>query len=482
MYGWFNTYLDNGVDYATQPRELPNFTGMVAIASGSKRESAILPNGLILCGVNAGGEARCAARLDSGFLNPSPIWRPPTGTVAIAVGGDHRCWVVASGEALCAGSNHLGQLGSDGGGTSGFQARAVAGLPEGVSSITLGDAHTCALASGRVKCWGSPAGDGTSIGRRTPVDVAGLNSDIVRIASGPSGACAISRQQGLWCWGSNPGNGTAGGSLVPAGVIGLSSGVIAHTPGVISGLWWNPAEPGWGIHLTERGRTIFGVIYAYDASGRPAWHAAPSCVIPLRPDPASFSPLPPIEGAIACTSPLYEVSGGQFLATTFDPAATRATVVGALHLSISTRNAGTLTYEVNGIARTVPIVRQMFGNGATRPAIDYTDLWWQPRESGWGLAITRQFDVMFLAWYVYDESGRPTWYAAPDCRSTGEEGCAGVLYRTEGPVRAAAFDPSQVHVVPAGSVSMRFSDPNNGTLSYTVGGTTSSKAVTRQLF
>ena len=72
------------------------------------------------------------------------------------------------------------------------------------------------------------------------------------------------------------------------------------------------------------------------------------------------------------------------------------------------------------------------------------------------------------------------WYVAT-CTLSGTT-CASSLLRTTGPAFGPSFNPNQVQVFTAGSVSVDFSDGNNGTLSYSVGGATSTKAITRQLF
>jgi hypothetical protein len=45
------------------------------------------------------------------------------------------------------------------------------------------------------------------------------------------------------------------------------------------------------------------------------------------------------------------------------------------------------------------------------PAVNYSDMWWTPSESGWGLTIVQgPTNVLFAVWFVYDASGKPTWY------------------------------------------------------------------------
>lgn len=58
-------------------------------------------------------------------------------------------------------------------------------------------------------------------------------------------------------------------------------------------------------------------------------------------------------------------------------------------------------------------------------------------------------------------------------RPSGNGGCSGRLYRTTGPALGPTFKPSAVQVFTAGTISVSFSDANNGTLSYTVSGVSS---------
>jgi len=246
---------------------------------------------------------------------------------------------------------------------------------------------------------------------------------------------------------------------------------VSSLPGALSGLWWNSAESGWGIYIAQRESIVFAAWFTYDSAGKPIWYVAPDCSMPGS--GASGS----------CAGALYEVNGPTFFGVAFEPSKAQVSAAGSLSLSFTDANTGSMTYSVAGQSRTVPIAREALASGPTPPPINYTDLWWNPDESGWGVAITHQFGVMFLAWYVYDGAGNPVWYVASNCAlSTSQDGCTGTLYRTTGPVFGSAFDSSNVHVFVAGTVSVSFSNSNNGTLSYTVNGVSSLKSITRQLF
>ena len=39
----------------------------------------------------------------------------------------------------------------------------------------------------------------------------------------------------------------------------------------------------------------------------------------------------------------------------------------------------------------------------------FSDLWWNPAESGWGVTVDHQQDVMFLTSFIYRRDGSPYW-------------------------------------------------------------------------
>jgi len=257
---------------------------------------------------------------------------------------------------------------------------------------------------------------------------------------------------------SVPGSSACSGTLL--------AGASPTAPGAVSGLWWNAAESGWGIHYTQRGTNTFAAWYTYDASGNPKWYVS-TC--------AGFSG---VTGT--CTGTLYEVTGPSFFGATFNPTLVSAANAGNLQVTFANANAASMTYTVGGQTRTIALTRQPLATGTIAPAVDYTDIWWNPAESGWGMAMAQQYGITFLAWYVYDSTGKPTWQVAT-CTMSGSS-CSGTLYRTTGPAFGPAFDPNAVQATAAGTITVTFTDANNAVLSYTVGGVTATKNVTRQLF
>ena len=116
---------------------------------------------------------------------------------------------------------------------------------------------------------------------------------------------------------------------------------------------------------------------------------------------------------------------------------------------------------------------------------NYQGLWWKApanSESGWGLNLAHQGDTVFASWFTYDTSGR-AWWLVMTAGKSGPNSYSGTLYQTRGPAfNAVPWSPSAVSNLAAGTGTLTFSDANNGTFSYTVGGVTQAKAITRQVF
>ena len=65
-------------------------------------------------------------------------------------------------------------------------------------------------------------------------------------------------------------------------------------------------------------------------------------------------------------------------------------------------------------------------------------------ESGWGINVAHQGDVIFTTWFTYDATGK-AWWLSMTANQTAAGVYSGTLYQTSGPAFSAMpFDPSQV--------------------------------------
>jgi len=139
--------------------------------------------------------------------------------------------VTSTGGVRCWGANWSGQLG-DGTTTDRVTPANVVGLHDGVTDITAGRNHTCAVTgAGGVRCWGynwsGRLGDGTTTDRATPVDVIGLSSGVTAIAASEWHTCAAKHAGDVHCWGRNNygqlGDGTTTNRMTPVAVTGFDA-------------------------------------------------------------------------------------------------------------------------------------------------------------------------------------------------------------------------------------------------------------------
>ena len=118
-------------------------------------------------------------------------------------------------------------------------------------------------------------------------------------------------------------------------------------------------------------------------------------------------------------------------------------------------------------------------------ANNYQDLWWNPAESGWGINISQQGDVMFATWFIYGANNQPTWIFLSHANRSGALGntFSDRIYQatTGSPFAAVPFMPSlPANFREVGSATLVFADARSGTLTYNVDGVTVVKQITRQ--
>jgi hypothetical protein len=123
---------------------------------------------------------------------------------------------------------------------------------------------------------------------------------------------------------------------------------------------------------------------------------------------------------------------------------------------------------------------------ATTYSTDFTDLWYIPAESGWGLNLIQQNQTMFGTLFVYDTTTAPHWYVASELEPTTSGNTTtwmGTLYSTTGPYfGASSFNPNNVVNTVVGTMNITFTSDTTASLLYTVNGAVITKTIQRQTF
>jgi hypothetical protein len=129
----------------------------------------------------------------------------------------------------------------------------------------------------------------------------------------------------------------------------------------------------------------------------------------------------------------------------------------------------------------------------TQPLGNYSDIWWNPTESGWGMSIIQHgTGPIFATWFVYGAEGRPTWYVVTGGEWFSESEFRGQLYRTTGPQFLLcspgtncnpAFNPSAVNMQLVGQAQFGFhSDNSTAFVNFTIDGLLFQKTLERLRF
>lgn len=98
-------------------------------------------------------------------------------------------------------------------------------------------------------------------------------------------------------------------------------------------------------------------------------------------------------------------------------------------------------------------------------------LWWNPNESGRGYTIDTQDDVMIVTAYVYDAGRKATWFLASGTYNQNTDTFSGTLGAYSGG-QCFGCSYSQPSGTAAGTVTIHFTTPESGILTYPGGQTT----------
>lgn len=188
-----------------------------------------------MCAVMQSSEVKCWGRGDFGQLGngsatsrvASPVTYLNSLSSTVASSGQMHSCVVKSGQVWCVGREQFGALG-DSTIHSAYQSNTPrrAGTLAGVTAVSAGQQHTCAISNGSVWCWGYnvdgqvgvPSGEMFD----TPMEVLG---NAVEIETYGNVSCALTTEMTVYCWG-----------LGSSGAMGRGLNLSQSTPQQVSGI------------------------------------------------------------------------------------------------------------------------------------------------------------------------------------------------------------------------------------------------------
>jgi hypothetical protein len=206
---------------------------VTSMVSRHEHTCALLANGQIKCwGLNNFGQLGLGDTNNRGDVAGEmgaslPTVNLGTGRTAtsVAVGGQHTCAILDTGQVKCWGWNSTGQLGL---GDANPRGNAAGQMGDALPTVNLGTgltakalaagfSHTCALLStNQVKCWGFNGSGNLGLGNTTNKGTAstdmgdnlpgvglGTGRTVKQIAAGDGITCALLDNNTIKCWGFN---------------------------------------------------------------------------------------------------------------------------------------------------------------------------------------------------------------------------------------------------------------------------------------
>lgn len=191
------------------------------IFAGENHTCAVFSNGGLWCwGLGSSGQLGNGNASSSSL--PLKVQIADDAAQLGAGGGVHTCVINAS-KLWCWGVNTNGQLGMLLGTQTFLTPQgplAFNGRSEGVTQVSTGNGHTCAVVLREVWCWGvnefGERGTGTSASVSMPLKVDGTLSNVSHVSAGASRTCAINSGQ-ISCWGFVLGVSNASPTQMPFG-------------------------------------------------------------------------------------------------------------------------------------------------------------------------------------------------------------------------------------------------------------------------
>jgi hypothetical protein len=271
-------------------------------------------------------------------------------------------------------------------------------------------------------------------------------------------------------------------ALAAALVLAVSPFAAADEPPQVlkSATWFSPGASAWGLYTVDQGSVLGAYWFTYDENGKPTWF-------------------------MGVTTPQQNGNySGEVLRFTGVP---YAQIVGQAHNPPSRIGRIDLSFDDDGgmdftftedekdgesLVLKYPMIHFPFGDrdiacevaeGSRAQATNYTDMWWSPDSSGWGVHLSHLDTDLFATWYTYDTDGRGVFMiGSPVLQEDGSY--QGKLYRqiSGEPYKSTGSPAQDGREQEIGTVALRFIDGEHARFTYTIGNVTQTKDIQRFAF
>jgi alpha-tubulin suppressor-like RCC1 family protein len=442
------------------PRQLTKLKNIVAIASGFSHHLALQSNGTMWAwGANSQGQIGNGNGLDQ--PDPVAVTQIPRTVSAIAAGGNQSLALATDGSLWTWGTYSDASL-SGGDNVAPVTTPLLTGQPGATNAIAAGSYIAAQLSSANLvlasglNTWGQ-IGDGTYTIRRSPV---------VALREGGAGGVASND----WFLDLAPGTSkTVPAALVPSFTMVAAASGTDQAKSLNASLNYGAGDLGSKGSVFLTAMIPPGSLAALNApsllSQAPPVLQTGTAYVLVQLTPSGWQTVidaqlfPVASGTLGNANALQPVLGS--IDTTQLPGAQFCIGYGKDAASMLANNTMRSVLSIGGalpgpLANCVP---------PSASVIPQSGLWWNPAEGGRGYTIEQSAGKVFMATYLYDASGRSTWYGAGPAAMNGSVFSAPLTSYSGGQTLTGPWQLATQGASP-GNISISFADPTHGTLTW----------------
>ncbi len=203
------------------------------------------------------------------------------------------------------------------------------------------------------------------------------------------------------------------------------------------GHWYNPQRSGHGMDVQRLGNFMFVTWFTYNDDGSPTWYQASNVY-----------------------SPDWQADMYRF-AWNPDTGKVDGEIVGTMSMAFSDAEHAEFRWQIGEQSGSEPVRYFLFDD--RRALRDYTGMWYDRGEPGWGFSAYSQGQTRFFVLYFYDENHQPRWVLGQDDNQARSNV---PMFSFQG--FCPACDRVQPQSSDAGSLTVDYRDSRSGTIDIAV--------------